>query len=77
MRKNKKMNRNILYFDNATTPWPKPEATIRAVDLCLRETGGSPGRDTIFPSLPAVLSSTLVKLWQLSWVLATPSDSSD
>jgi cysteine desulfurase / selenocysteine lyase len=38
------MNRNILCFDNAATSWPKPEATIRAVDSCLRETGGSPGR---------------------------------
>ena len=24
--------------------WPKPETTIRAVESCLRETGGSPGR---------------------------------
>ena len=38
------MNRNILYFDNAATSWPKPEATIMTVDSCLRETGGSPGR---------------------------------
>jgi cysteine desulfurase family protein len=38
------MNRNILYFDNAATSWPKPEATIRTVEACLRETGGSPGR---------------------------------
>jgi len=38
------MKRNILYFDNAATSWPKPEATILAVELCLWETGGSPGR---------------------------------
>src|SRR5664280_3840359 len=38
------MKREIIYFDNAATSWPKPEATIRAVELCLRETGGSPGR---------------------------------
>jgi cysteine desulfurase / selenocysteine lyase len=38
------MNRNILYFDNAATSWPKPETTIRAIESCLRETGGSPGR---------------------------------
>ena len=38
------MKRNIIYFDNAATSWPKPEAIIRAVDSCLRETGGSPGR---------------------------------
>ena len=38
------MKRNILYFDNAATSWPKPETTVRAVESCLRETGGSPGR---------------------------------
>lgn len=38
------MNRDIIYFDNAATSWPKPEATIHAVEECLRETGGSPGR---------------------------------
>jgi cysteine desulfurase / selenocysteine lyase len=38
------MNRNIIYFDNAATSWPKPETTVRAVESCLRETGGSPGR---------------------------------
>jgi cysteine desulfurase family protein len=42
-RKNRKMKRNILYFDNAATSWPKPETTIQTVDSCLRETGGSPG----------------------------------
>ena len=38
------MKRKIIYFDNAATSWPKPDATIQAVDSCLRETGGSPGR---------------------------------
>jgi selenocysteine lyase/cysteine desulfurase len=38
------VNTNIIYFDNAVTLWLKPEATARAVELCLRETGGSPGR---------------------------------
>ena len=38
------MNKDIIYFDNAATSWPKPETTVRAVELCLRETGGSPGR---------------------------------
>jgi cysteine desulfurase family protein len=33
----------LLYFDNATTTWPKPEAVYLAVDEWLR-TGGSPGR---------------------------------
>ena len=38
------MKRKIIYFDNAATSWPKPDATIQAVHSCLRETGGSPGR---------------------------------
>jgi cysteine desulfurase family protein len=38
------MKRKIIYFDNAATSWPKPETTVRAVESCLRETGGSPGR---------------------------------
>jgi cysteine desulfurase/selenocysteine lyase len=38
------MNRNIIYFDNAATSWPKPGTTIRAIESCLRQTGGSPGR---------------------------------
>jgi cysteine desulfurase family protein len=38
------MKRNIIYFDNAATSWPKPETTVWAVESCLRETGGSPGR---------------------------------
>jgi cysteine desulfurase / selenocysteine lyase len=38
------MNRDIIYFDNAATSWPKPKATIRAIESCLHDTGGSPGR---------------------------------
>ncbi|MCE5282080.1 MAG: aminotransferase class V-fold PLP-dependent enzyme [Deltaproteobacteria bacterium] len=33
-----------LYFDNAATSWPKPEATSAAMERFLRESGGSPGR---------------------------------
>lgn len=33
-----------IYFDNAATSYPKPECVYRAVDLYLRECGGSPGR---------------------------------
>jgi len=33
-----------IYFDNAATSWPKPESVINAVEACLRETGGNPGR---------------------------------
>lgn len=32
------------YFDNAATSWPKPELVYRAVDECLRNLPGSPGR---------------------------------
>jgi cysteine desulfurase / selenocysteine lyase len=38
------MKKNILYFDNAATSWPKPEATILAIKECLAAVGGSPGR---------------------------------
>jgi cysteine desulfurase family protein len=33
-----------LYLDNASTGWPKPEATLQAMLDCQRESGGSPGR---------------------------------
>jgi len=34
----------IIYFDNAATSWPKPEATWLAMEQYLRRIGGSPGR---------------------------------
>jgi len=34
----------IIYFDNAATSWPKPEATWPAMEQYLRSIGGSPGR---------------------------------
>jgi cysteine desulfurase family protein len=38
------MNSEIIYFDNAATSFPKPEETLLAVQHCMREVGGSPGR---------------------------------
>ncbi|MDD2672913.1 MAG: aminotransferase class V-fold PLP-dependent enzyme, partial [Syntrophales bacterium] len=35
---------NLIYFDNAATSWPKPEATCAAMDRYSRNYGGSPGR---------------------------------
>jgi len=34
----------MIYLDNAATTWPKPEAVYQAVDSCLRQCGGNPGR---------------------------------
>jgi cysteine desulfurase family protein len=34
----------MIYLDNAATTWPKPETVYQAVDHCLREVGGNPGR---------------------------------
>jgi len=33
-----------IYFDNAATTYPKPEAVYRALNEVLRECGGNPGR---------------------------------
>jgi cysteine desulfurase family protein len=38
------MNRNICYFDNAATSWPKPPEIIVAMQNYLQSIGGSPGR---------------------------------
>lgn len=38
------MNNDIIYFDNAATSWPKPEAVYRAADRYSRNIGASPGR---------------------------------
>ncbi|OPY87412.1 MAG: putative cysteine desulfurase [Syntrophus sp. PtaU1.Bin208] len=37
-------SQNIIYFDNAATSWPKPEATFQAMERYLRQCGGNPGR---------------------------------
>jgi len=34
----------MIYFDNAATTWPKPEAVYKAVDQFMREQGANPGR---------------------------------
>lgn len=34
----------MIYLDHAATSFPKPERVIRAVERCLREVAGSPGR---------------------------------
>jgi len=38
------MSSEIIYFDNAATSFPKPDQTLEAMQRCLREAGGSPGR---------------------------------
>lgn len=38
------MNRNIIYFDNAATSWPKPPQAIAAMQNYMQNIGGSPGR---------------------------------
>lgn len=35
---------NIIYFDNAASSWPKPEAVYKAMDNFMRNIGGNPGR---------------------------------
>lgn len=34
----------MIYLDNAATTWPKPEVVYQAVDHCLRQCSGNPGR---------------------------------
>ena len=34
----------MIYLDNAATSWPKPETVYQAVDACLRQVPGNPGR---------------------------------
>jgi len=36
--------KDISYFDNAATSWPKPGETLRAMEHYLRYVGGNPGR---------------------------------
>ncbi len=38
------MKKNIIYFDNAATSWPKPPEIIAAMQDYLQNVGGSPGR---------------------------------
>lgn len=34
----------MIYFDNAATSWPKPEAVYQAADQCMRKKGANPSR---------------------------------
>ncbi|MCR6546890.1 aminotransferase class V-fold PLP-dependent enzyme [Dehalobacterium formicoaceticum] len=43
----------MIYFDNAATSWPKPEAVYQAVDQCLRKKGANPSRSGHHMSLMA------------------------
>ncbi|MFC1595861.1 aminotransferase class V-fold PLP-dependent enzyme [Candidatus Margulisiibacteriota bacterium] len=36
--------KDYIYFDNAATSWPKPDAVINAMNSYMREIGASPGR---------------------------------
>lgn len=38
------MEEKIVYFDNAATSWPKPDAVYRAAENYLRNGGANPGR---------------------------------
>ncbi|MFZ2394973.1 MAG: aminotransferase class V-fold PLP-dependent enzyme, partial [Smithella sp.] len=38
------MNRNIIYFDNAATSWPKPPEVNAAMQRYMRKIGANPGR---------------------------------
>ncbi|MDW7740430.1 MAG: aminotransferase class V-fold PLP-dependent enzyme [Bacillota bacterium] len=38
------INNHNLYFDNASTSWPKPEAVYRAAENYMRNAFGNPGR---------------------------------
>lgn len=42
-----------MYFDNASTSFPKPESVYRAVDRAMRSGGGNPGRGTHKKSIDA------------------------
>lgn len=35
---------HIIYFDNAATTFPKPDSTLKAMELFYRKEGGNPGR---------------------------------
>ncbi|MDY6826403.1 MAG: aminotransferase class V-fold PLP-dependent enzyme [Bacillota bacterium] len=37
-------NKNNIYFDNAATSWPKPEAVYRSAEIHMRSAFGNPGR---------------------------------
>ncbi len=43
----------MIYLDNATTSWPKPESVYQAMDEFLRKNGGNPGRGSHSMALAA------------------------
>jgi len=43
----------MIYLDNATTSYPKPESVYQAMDRFLREKGGNPGRGSYSLALDA------------------------
>jgi len=47
------MEKPGIYFDNATTSWPKPEAVCQTVERQLRSGGANPGRSSHLHSLAA------------------------
>jgi cysteine desulfurase / selenocysteine lyase len=61
------MNRDIIYFDNAATSWPKPPETIAAMQNYMQNIGGSPGRSGHRLSIEAarIVFDTREKLAQL------------
>jgi cysteine desulfurase family protein len=61
------MNRNIIYFDNAATSWPKPPETIAAMQNYLQNIGANPGRSGHRLSIEAarIIFDTREKLAQL------------
>ncbi|MFZ2399839.1 MAG: aminotransferase class V-fold PLP-dependent enzyme [Smithella sp.] len=61
------MNRDIIYFDNAATSWPKPPETTAAMQNYLQNIGGSPGRSGHRLSVEAarIVYDTREKLAQL------------
>lgn len=61
------MNKDIIYFDNAATSWPKPPETVTAIQNYLLNIGGSPGRSGHRLSIEAarLVFDTREKLAQL------------
>jgi cysteine desulfurase family protein len=61
------MNRNIIYFDNAATSWPKPPEIIAAMQNYMQNIGGSPGRSGHRLSIEAarIVFDTREKISQL------------
>lgn len=61
------MNKNIIYFDNAATSWPKPPEVNAAMQRYMRKIGANPGRSGHRLSLEAarIIYDAREKLAQL------------